>query len=200
MPKVIDKEQYREVLLTKSFALFADRGYASITMRQLAQALEVSTGTLYHYFANKQEIFEQTMLLRLSRSLGLFQQLEAIDSRSEKIQFVFNYLGRTESEFFQELMLYVEFFQYHQSQGGTNILPQVYDRIQLEIVHLLQISDPDAVQLVIGAIDGLLLARIYGRKPNWERQGKILGQLFDLDSGLGFLVLSQVDAGGLAPQ
>jgi AcrR family transcriptional regulator len=180
MPKVVDHEQYRQVLLTKSFALFADRGYASITMRQLAQELDVSTGTLYHYFANKQEIFEQMVMLRLSQSLGLFQeQLAEIDSCSEKIQIIFSYLGQTEQDFFQELMLYVEFFQYHQSQGGTNILPQVYDRIQLEIVNLLQISDPELIQLIVATIDGLLLARIYGRQPNWLQQGKLLGQILD---------------------
>jgi AcrR family transcriptional regulator len=180
MPKVVDHKQYREVLLTKSFQLFADRGYASISMRQLAQELAVSTGTLYHYFANKQEIFEQMMMLRLSQSLGLFQdQLAEIDSCSEKIQIIFSYLGQTEQDFFQEIMLYVEFFQYHQSQRGTNILPQVYDRIQLELVQLLQISDPDLIQLIVATIDGLLLARIYGRQPNWVQQGKLLGQLLD---------------------
>jgi AcrR family transcriptional regulator len=183
MPKVVDHEQYREILLAKSFTLFADRGYSSITMRQLAQELAVSTGTLYHYFANKQEIFEQMMMLRLSQSLGLFQvQLAEIDSCSEKIQTIFSYFAQAEGEFFQELMLYVEFFQYHQSQGGTNILTQVYDRIQPEIVRLLQVSDPDLVQLIIAAIDGLLLARIYGRQPNWLQQGKLLGQLLDAQS------------------
>jgi AcrR family transcriptional regulator len=180
MPKVVDHDQYRQLLLTKSFPLFADRGYASISMRQLAQELAVSTGTLYHYFANKQEIFEQMMMLRLSQSLGLFQeQLAEIDSCSEKIQIIFSYLGQTEPEFFQELMLYVE---YHQSQGGTNILPQVYDRIQLEIVQLLHISDPDLVQLIVAAIDGLLLAHIYGRQTNWLQQGKLIGQLLEAKS------------------
>jgi AcrR family transcriptional regulator len=183
MPKVVDHEQYREILLAKSFTLFSDRGYSSITMRQLAQELAVSTGTLYHYFANKQEIFEQMMMLRLSQSLGLFQvQLAEINSCSEKIQIIFSYFAQSEGEFFQELMLYVEFFQYHQSQGGTNILTQVYDRIQPEIVRVLQISDPDLVQLIIAAIDGLLLARIYGRQPNWLQQGKLLGQLLDAQS------------------
>jgi AcrR family transcriptional regulator len=183
MPKVVDHEQYRQVLLTKSFPLFADRGYSSITMRQLAQELAVSTGTLYHYFANKQEIFEQMMMLRLSQSLGLFQvQLAEINSHSEKIQIVFSYFAQTEGDFFQELMLYVEFFQYHQSQGGINILTQVYDRIQPEIMYLLQISDPDLIQLIIATIDGLLLARIYGRQPNWVQQGKLIGQLLDAQS------------------
>jgi hypothetical protein len=33
--------------------------------------------------------------------------------------------------------------------------------------------------LIVAAIDGLLLARIYGRQPNWLQQGKLLGQLLN---------------------
>jgi AcrR family transcriptional regulator len=54
MPKIVDHDQYRKELLSKCFDLFAEKGYGSITMRQIAEGLNVSTGTLYHYFpANK---------------------------------------------------------------------------------------------------------------------------------------------------
>jgi AcrR family transcriptional regulator len=59
MPKIVDHEQYRKELLGKCFDLFADKGYGAITMRQIANSLEVSTGTLYHYFPSKQALFEQ---------------------------------------------------------------------------------------------------------------------------------------------
>ena len=59
MPKIVDHEQYRKELLGKCFDLFAQKGYGSITMRQIAQGLGVSTGTLYHYFPSKQALFEQ---------------------------------------------------------------------------------------------------------------------------------------------
>jgi hypothetical protein len=50
-------------------------------------------------------------------------------------------------------------------------LPQVYDRLQLEIVRILHISDPDLIQLTVTAISG--------RQPNWLQQGKLLGQLLN---------------------
>jgi AcrR family transcriptional regulator len=59
MPKVVDHDQYRRTLLQQSLDLFAENGYSSITMRQLAEGLGVSTGTLYHYFPNKENMFLQ---------------------------------------------------------------------------------------------------------------------------------------------
>jgi len=59
MPKVVDHIQYRRDLLRQSLDLFAEKGYGSLTMRQLAEALGVSTGTLYHYFPSKESLFIQ---------------------------------------------------------------------------------------------------------------------------------------------
>ncbi|MEM7759849.1 MAG: helix-turn-helix domain-containing protein, partial [Cyanobacteria bacterium P01_A01_bin.40] len=59
MPKIVDHHRYRKELLAKCFDLFAQRGYGSLTMRQVAKEIGVSTGTLYHYFASKEELFRQ---------------------------------------------------------------------------------------------------------------------------------------------
>ena len=58
MPKIVDHEAQRIAMLDGAFELFADNGYAATSMRSLATGLGVSTGTLYHYFASKDEIFE----------------------------------------------------------------------------------------------------------------------------------------------
>ena len=58
MPKVVDHERFRLDLLERSFDVFARYGYAALGMRTLATHLGVSTGTLYHYFDTKQELFE----------------------------------------------------------------------------------------------------------------------------------------------
>ncbi|NRA44612.1 MAG: TetR/AcrR family transcriptional regulator [Oligoflexales bacterium] len=46
MPKIVDHEQMRKELLTQSFHYFAYQGYKGVTMRSLAKALDISTGTL----------------------------------------------------------------------------------------------------------------------------------------------------------
>ncbi len=59
MPKIVDHDARRADILSRSFHLFAERGYSSLTMRELAQNLSISTGTLYHYFENKRALFQQ---------------------------------------------------------------------------------------------------------------------------------------------
>ena len=57
MPKIVDHEEMRRDLLKRSFTAFARDGYHGLSMRQLAGLLNVTTGTLYHYFSNKEELF-----------------------------------------------------------------------------------------------------------------------------------------------
>jgi AcrR family transcriptional regulator len=59
MPKIVDSEEYRKELLDKCFDLFANKGYANVTTRQIAKELGISTGAMYHYFPSKQALFEQ---------------------------------------------------------------------------------------------------------------------------------------------
>ena len=70
MPRIVDHAVFRADLLQRSFQLFADKGYAAVTMRGLAQALGVSTGTLYHYFSGKPAIFEQMLQHRAAQDLA----------------------------------------------------------------------------------------------------------------------------------
>lgn len=59
MPKIVDHDAYRRELLTRSFDVFVRVGFSACTMRNLAQEIGVSTGTLYHYFKTKEDVFAQ---------------------------------------------------------------------------------------------------------------------------------------------
>ncbi len=66
MPRIVDHEKQRELILDRSYEFFARKGYGSATMRTLAKELGFSTGTLYHYFDGKDDLFRR-MFERLSR-------------------------------------------------------------------------------------------------------------------------------------
>jgi AcrR family transcriptional regulator len=57
MPKIVDHDKYRKELADKCMDLFSKKGYANVTMREISKELGVSTGSLYHYFPNKEAIF-----------------------------------------------------------------------------------------------------------------------------------------------
>lgn len=183
MPKLVDHDQYRAELLENCFDLFTSHGYAAITMRQIAIGLGVSTGTLYHYFKNKETIFEQMLLFRAEQGLREFgETLKTADPISIKVQNIFQQLGTLQDEMFRELVLYFDYYQ-HQQRNGINqseVLSQIFKTFQPEIKDAIGIKNDNAVQLLFSSVDGLLAAQIYGCKVDWVAQGKMIGKLMEL--------------------
>ncbi|MEW8988198.1 MAG: helix-turn-helix domain-containing protein, partial [Bacillus sp. (in: firmicutes)] len=56
---VIDRKQMIIEAATKSFSLF---GYKATTMDQVAKLANVGKGTIYTFFKNKEELFDEIML------------------------------------------------------------------------------------------------------------------------------------------
>jgi AcrR family transcriptional regulator len=181
MPKIVDHEQYRQELLSKSFHLFAAKGYAAITMRQLAEGLGVSTGTLYHYFPSKQAIFEQMMLARMERSVREFATgIAEITDIREKVAVIFQHFEREEAEAIDEVILYVEYYQHQKREGQTdNIVKQIYEQVKPEAAYMLGTDDADLIQFMFSIIDGFLFACMYDQKINWSAQAKIVGIMLE---------------------
>ena len=69
MPRIVDHDARREELLDRAFELFAARGYAAVSMRDLARSIDATTGTLYHYFPSKDDIFEALVRRRAESDL-----------------------------------------------------------------------------------------------------------------------------------
>jgi AcrR family transcriptional regulator len=77
MPKIVDHEEQRRILLGRCFDLFRKRGYQSVTMREIAREIGASTGTLYHYFPNKLSILEQLFDIAVDTDLGSLESAPA---------------------------------------------------------------------------------------------------------------------------
>lgn len=102
MPKIVDHEQYRKELLHKSFDLFAEKGYA-ITMRQIAQGLNVSTGTLYHYFPSKEALFEQLVIALAEQDImRVTDELKHTTTIAERIEAGFRYVENNKDYLFKQ--------------------------------------------------------------------------------------------------
>jgi len=84
VPRIVDHDAQRAELLDKAFPLFADRGYGGVTMRGLAKALGVSTGTLYHYFSGKPDIFGQMLGHLAERDIAAVEAAIEPDDSVEK--------------------------------------------------------------------------------------------------------------------
>jgi AcrR family transcriptional regulator len=56
MPKVVDHDQRRELLAITAGKLVAEQGVAKATIRGVARAADVSTGTVSHYYRDSREL------------------------------------------------------------------------------------------------------------------------------------------------
>ena len=157
MPKIVDARQYRQELLSKCFDLFASRGYANVTTRQIAKELGVSTGTLYHYFPSKQALFEQ---LVEQVSLQDFEILKSVD-RNQTIAKRIDALGQILIENREYIIKQAAIWDSFARQSSAleidnnSVFQQADLRYQNAISELLELENPQLARFIWTLVDGI---------------------------------------------
>ena len=184
MPKVVDHDRYRKELLDGCLKLFAERGYGSITMRQISEGLGVSTGRLYHYFPSKESIFMQLVQELCEQDISsFFAQAPEAKTLENRLQAVMAFILQNAQYYHQQLLLWVEFFQQTRegSEEEIQFLRQVWDRSRNTMMDYLQLSDPAVVDLLMVFFDGLIIQYIYNRGFNdqdwFDQQSQLIIQM-----------------------
>jgi AcrR family transcriptional regulator len=160
MPKIVDHEKYRAELLARSFDIIAERGAEALSMRDLALALQVSTGTLYHYFPSKQDLVDQ-----LVESMPHQQVRELATSLPSEVTFearlrlIFQFFASTEPTFRKQLLVQIEYALHHHEQPAR--LQTVALRYRQLMKTMLNTEDDTIVTLVLSQVLGLVLLRFF---------------------------------------
>lgn len=157
MPKIVDHAAYREELLDGAFQLLAERGYA-ISMREIARALGVSTGTLYHYFPGKQELFIQLVQHLANRDMALVREaLPPHATAAERLAIISDLLLEDVDGMTAGLLLWLEYARMKapgedSAEFHATFLAELTDTL----AELLTLSAPLS-RLLLAAVDGLFL-------------------------------------------
>lgn len=161
MPKIIDHDQYRNELLEQCFHLMADRGYGNITMRQIGQALKISTGKLYHYFPSKQKLFASIIEFISYKDIFNFSmETENFLDMSSKIKALHSYLEKRESNLQKYIFLILDYYQLNKTDEGRVLLMQAAEQYSIQLGKLLGFSGPEYGQLLFSFVNGMILQRI----------------------------------------
>lgn len=184
MPKIVDHDQYRKELLIKCFDLFAQKGYASITMREIAKGLGVSTGTLYHYFPSKKELFWQLVEEQTRQdNQAIAAALENAETLEERIATLFAFHAQHEDYFYKQILVGVNFYQQQDREEVINneTLKQMFEESRQVMTELLGIQDRALINFSISLLMGLLLVRLFeGEVVPIEEQAELLGKMLTL--------------------
>lgn len=80
MSKIVDVEQRRLELAHAAATVIAERGVAGTSMRTVASQAGWTTGTLAHYFSNKQELLAFTLATSLKQRRAKRAECDGLDA------------------------------------------------------------------------------------------------------------------------
>src|SRR6056297_1365669 len=84
---VSDPNGARGRLLREAAGLFRDKGYERTTVRDLAAAVGIQSGSLFHHFRTKEEILKAVMVETIRLNTALMQAaVAAADSSRQKLR------------------------------------------------------------------------------------------------------------------
>ncbi|MEM9923232.1 MAG: TetR/AcrR family transcriptional regulator [Cyanobacteria bacterium P01_D01_bin.50] len=184
MPKIVDREKYRKELLWKSFDLFAQKGYGSVTMREIAKELNVSTGTLYHYFPNKEALYLQLVEEQTEQDISNFiTEAGSPETLQERIKVLIDFIEKDEDYFIKQTLLNFDFYQQQERSDilSNDTLKKAWKHTEKAISGYLKIEDKAVIDFVLNFIGGLFTSRMLGGEEiaSYEEQGELLAKMLN---------------------
>jgi AcrR family transcriptional regulator len=165
MPRIVDHGAQRAEILGRSLQLFASRGTAALSMRELADALGFSTGTLYHYFSGKEELFAQLVADVLERTLrGLDEAVRRGKGRRARVAALAAFVEERRDELGQALLVALD----GRRQGGESAerVAEAAAALRGRLGELLDLRDERSRDAVFAAVlGGLAGTALLGEGP-----------------------------------
>ena len=177
MPKIVDRDAYRLELLGKAFHIFADRGY-SIPIRALAREMGVSTGTLYHYFPGKKELFEQMSVWiahsAVDETLG---DIPANLTLAQRLEIFNRMILSSTRDMTAIILLSIEYTRLTDGDQANNFFSSMFETFGRQLFEFLQLPE-EVCYLMMAAGDGLLLyASVTNSTEELEGRLKLLSDM-----------------------
>ena len=80
-----------EIILNKAEKLFADSGFGSVSMTNIANACNMSKANLYHHFSSKEDLYRQILIRAQKNTQNILEKTKKITGTNiEKIEFFIN--------------------------------------------------------------------------------------------------------------
>jgi TetR/AcrR family transcriptional regulator, fatty acid metabolism regulator protein len=183
----MDKEERNKIILEAAMHVFAKQGFADARMADIAQKAKMSYGLIYHYFKNKDEIFEAIIdnwWNELYNALDNLQQkdLSVIEKLQEIIIYHLNAYEKRPNESIIYVLEVLRGFLYrkmrHKMKKHLKFMRSVQDIIeegQAKGVLRKDIRPHYLTLMFLGNIDAFLTIMIFGKeKITSDRKNRMI--------------------------
>jgi len=136
----------RRLILEAAAALFREKGYAEVSLREIAQAAKMKTGSLYYHFESKESLVEEILTLGTQGALAAARAaVTALGEGADPVD-------KLEAAFTAHLRFLLEKEDF--ASANLKILPQVPPAIRERHVR----QDRELGDFVSGIIDDIAAA------------------------------------------
>lgn len=106
MALVVDKVEKKRNIALSCKGLFVENSFSDITINQIARAANISKGSFYDYYSNKEDvIFELTSILLQENFAKEEKKLKKYISTKDKLKSLFSFFYKPESKDLRTLYL-----------------------------------------------------------------------------------------------
>lgn len=153
MARPLDADVRRAEILDQAFALFARDGFRSLTMRDVAKALGASTGTLYHWFTGKEQLWSAVVERQSMRLVVEAVEALPVAGPAERLLALGDWVDRREVDL--QAVLRVALDYQGQSEEGRVTLARAVQTLRQAVAAQIPLAEPDATRtltLIFGAL------------------------------------------------
>ena len=172
-----EREARRKIILSAARRLFAEKDFRSVTVREIAREAGVSTGTIYRYYANLDELFLDVFFASAREMIELLEGERASAGRCSVPRFCEIYVG-----YLNENMAFYQMMSHFmlggklstEATGRLNpIMRELMDRVERVLVDAGTSGDTRlAAHALFSALNGIMIS--YARYP-----GRTLDEIRD---------------------
>ena len=127
-----EKEDMRSLILDAARKIFLEKGYYQASMRNIAEEIEYSAGTIYLYFKDKDEIFHALHEEGFRRMLEKMQPLEHVTDPFERLKamgLVYLEFAKNNKDFY-DLMFIMQAPIKHEDKEGWQMGHRTLDYVK----------------------------------------------------------------------
>lgn len=184
-------ERRRQEILPCAVAHFATVGYHAADLDQIASSIGCAKGTLYRYFASKQELFEAAVDYVMTEMLEQLAVAPDMPPVNDLVLNMCDYLHRT-LKFFDEHPDYVELLLQERAAFRDRVRPSFFDYCDMNDIFWTQ-RIPQGVregvirdmcidtihQVAVTLIYGAIFTNYFSKDPNaYQLRARQLNEIF----------------------
>lgn len=181
MPKIVNHQEMRERILMVCFELFAKRGFEAVSVKDIAEAAQVSTGTLYHYFKNKQAIFYALAEMAVDNDISdAKESIIGLKTNRARLEAYLSFIKSREEFMIAELLLITDFYRQKEVLDNSELLNKIGQKMKLQISKFLNSSNPELIDFSLSFFMGLTMQRmLFGQEISFDKVGALYIKLVE---------------------